>query len=471
MNRRTVIRFHRSLSPLARRALASLCLSIFFAPALCLAQTEKPAAPSAQPMPLTLSQAIDLALKQNRDLKLAQLAVKDTEAKKDVARSYYFPNIKNESTILHITELQGVAIPAGAFGHGPATGLIPPENLTIDQGSLTAYTSGTGLHQPITQMFKIRQMNRAADADLSSSKIKLDQAGNEVTLRVRQLYYALLVAQLKQQAAEADVAAGELKLKETQDAVTGGKSLEIAALESRASLLEARQQVLTYRLQSHNLTLSLNDLLGLPLQTQLLLDAESSSSTLSIPSRAEAVRLAQEQSPEIREARQKLLKAGAGLSAAKDEYIPDVTGVARYSYQSGVPFLVHNFGTFGLVFTYTLFDGGRRRAEVESARTVRSEAEVHLAKIEEEVAVQVESAYDKVEQLESLVRVAEEALNVRIEAARIADRQFEQDAALASARSAARARAAAARASFVEANLGLTLAQADLKRLIGEMPR
>ena len=111
-------------------------------------------AENSSPMQLTLSQAIDLALKQNRDLKLAQLAVIDKEHKKEIARSDYFPHIKNESSVLHVTELAGVEIPAGTFGVTPAIGPIPGHTLLIDQGALTGYTSGTGLAQPLTQMFK-----------------------------------------------------------------------------------------------------------------------------------------------------------------------------------------------------------------------------------------------------------------------------------------------------------------------------
>ncbi len=93
---------------------------------------------------LTLSQAIDLALRQNRDVKLAQLAVVDSQHKKEIAHSDYFPHISNESAVLHITELAGVDIPAGAFGNHPSTGAIPGTNLFLDQGALTSYTSGTG---------------------------------------------------------------------------------------------------------------------------------------------------------------------------------------------------------------------------------------------------------------------------------------------------------------------------------------
>jgi outer membrane protein TolC len=423
------------------------------------------------PLRLTLPQAIDLALKQNRSLKLAQLAVVDSGHKKEIARSAYFPHIKNESAVLHVTELEGVKFPTGAFGDPAATGPIPGHNVIVDQGSLTTYTSGTGLEQPITQMFKIHASNLAATADINTARIQLDQAQDEVALKTRQLYYGLLIAQLKQEAASEELSASRVKAQESSDSVERGQALEVVSLESNAAVLEARQTVLAQKLQTHDLMLTLNDLLGLPLSTQLQLDEDVSAAAITLPSRAECIQIAQKESPDIRAAQQAVVKARAGLAAAKDAYIPDITGLARYSYQSGIPFLVHNFGTFGASLTYDLFDGGRRNAEINDSRTLLAEAELNLTKVEDEVTVQVESAYDKVEQLQDLVGVAEETLKVRTEAARLEDRQFEQNAALASARAEAHAKSISARASSLEANLGLSLAQGELKRTLGQLPR
>jgi outer membrane protein TolC len=420
-------------------------------------------------MPLTLPQAIDLALKQNRELKLALLAVVDSEHKKEIARSAYYPHISNESKFTHITELAGVEIPAGAFGNHPDTGPIPGQTLFLDQGLTTNYTSGTGLQQPVTQMFRIRESNRAAAADIKSARAQANQTQNQIALKVRQLYYGILIAQLKQQAAQEEIAAGQVKLQESLDAVEKGQALEEVALESRASALDARQAGLVQRLQIHDLTISLDDLLGLPLNTNLVLEADSSA-PVPVPSREECIRIAQDRSPEIQAAKQSVEKAKAGLAAAKDEYIPDVTALARYSYQSGIPFLVHTFGTFGVSFSYDLFDGGKRVAEIKDSRTLLSEAELNLARIEDEVTVQVETAYDKVEQMQDLVGVADQVVKTRAEASRVTERRFEQTAALASARSEAHAKEISSQASYLEATLGLALAQGDLRRTMGELP-
>ena len=391
--------------------------------------------------------------------------------RKTIAHADYLPNIKNESTAFHVTEIQQLVIPGASLGTFPATGPIPPQTTVIGQGTFTAYTSGTGLRQPLTQMFKIRENNRAATADINSAKIQVGQTENDVALKVRELYYGILIAQLRAEAATEQADAAQVKLQESTSSVQQGSELEVVALDSRAALLDAKQIVLTQNYQIRDLTVALNDLLGLPLNTKLKLSEDLSAIPVSVAPREECLRIAHEQSPQIRIAQQAVEKAKAELGASKDAFIPDLSGFARYSYQSGIPFLVHNFGTFGVLFEYELFDGGRRKAQIGEAHTMLSKAELNLAQAQNAVAVQVEIAYDKVEQMRSLVTLAEEVLKARTEGARVAERQFEQNETLASARTEAAAKVTSAKASLLEASLGLSLAQGELRRAMGEIPR
>src|SRR6201993_2636415 len=63
---------------------------------------------------LTITEAVHLALQQNRTLKIARFKVQENDYRKEAARSDYLPAITNQSNILHITELQNVFVPAGA---------------------------------------------------------------------------------------------------------------------------------------------------------------------------------------------------------------------------------------------------------------------------------------------------------------------------------------------------------------------
>jgi outer membrane protein TolC len=426
--------------------------------------------PTPTPMRLTLDQAIDLALKQNHSVRLRSLSVEQMQSKKDEARSDYLPQIKASGSTLHLTELAGIEIPAGAFGNYSSTGSVPSKSLFIDQGSATGYTAGVGLEQPLTQLFRIHQANLAAKQDVLIAKTQFDQTKDAIALQVRELYYDILINQQKANASQDQLAASQLKDEESHSDVERGNALEISALQSKASILQAQQESLTLRLQGNDLRRQFADTLGLPVNTAIDLDPGAAAAQLDIPSRADAVRIALDQNQDLKVARQTLAKAHAGLAAAKDAYIPDVTALSRYSYQSGVPLLVHNFGTFGFSLNYELFDGGRREAKIREARSEVRSAEVAVDKLQSEIEVQIQGVYDKIDELRQMVVVARQVVKVRTEAARLADRQFEQNAALSSARSQTHAELASATASLLEANCGLSLAEADLKRAIGQMP-
>jgi outer membrane protein TolC len=440
-----------------------------------LAAQEVPGTPVAEVRPdpaavhLTLPTAVQMALAHNRHLTLAHLAVTDSEAQKRLAQSHYFPVLKNQSAVLHITELEGVKIPAGAIGQ-TTTGLLPANTLTIDQGAATSYTSGTELAQPLTQMFKIRAGVKAADADLTSARIQSDDAENGIALLVHKLYYGMLIEQTRSLAAQDAVNAATVVEEETKRGVEEGKFLTDAELLSRTDLLDKQQAALVSRLNLDDLTLQLDDALGLQLGTHLVLDPDSLGAPLELPTRSEAIALLLAKSPTILSARQTVEKAKAGVAAAQDEYIPDITGIARYSYQSGLPFLAHNFGTFGAAVTYDLFDGGGREAKLKDARIKLTLAQTELQQAENDVRIELSAAYDKAEQLEQLVSVTTQAMEAHEESFRIQSERAKVNAQLASAVAAARAALASARMNVLNSRLNLYLVKNDIQRRLGERP-
>ena|SRR5580658_796530 len=423
------------------------------------------------PVHLSLNQAIDLAIKQNRSVHLRSLAVEDMHSKKDEARSNYMLQLKTSGGIHHVTELAGVEIPASAFGNFPSTGSVPAKSLFIDQGSDTAYTGGVELDQPLTQLLRIHQANVAAEQDVLVAQTQLSQAQADVALNVRKLYYDILINQQELQASQEQLEAMKLKDSEAHEDVAHGNALEIATFQTKASILEAQQKALTLKLQGEDFKRELADLLGLPVGKQIDLDPDIPAQSIDLPSCSEATRIALEQNQDIRAARHLLEKAKAELAAAKDAYIPDITASSRYSYQSGVPLLEHNFGTFGFNLSFDLFDGGRREAQVRDARTAVTSAQVTIDRLESEISVEIQTEYDRVEELKEMVGVVQQALEVRKEAARLADQQFEQNALLAAARSQGHADLSNATALLLEANLNLSLAEVEVEKTIGQIPR
>src|SRR5579862_324868 len=203
---------------------------------------------------LTLTEAVQLALSQNRDLKISRLKVVETEQKKAGAKAGYFPEIKNESNFLHVTALENIDIPRGAFGPVPNGGVVPNHDILLGQGSQTFVTSGTGLAQPLTQLIRIRQANRIAASQVATSRDEVKKAENEVAVKVHELYYGILVTRLQKRAADQETAYAETHLRESEEDIRNGNALKISALDGRAGLLQSQQTSLTAELQLSDLT-------------------------------------------------------------------------------------------------------------------------------------------------------------------------------------------------------------------------
>ena len=157
----------------------------------------------------------------------------------------------------------------------------------------------------------------------------------------------------------------------------------------------------------------------------------------------------------------------AGVRAAKREYIPDVEAFARYSYQNNVPFLVHNFGTFGVHFSYDIFDSGKKRAMLHERDAQLDQAKENLARISDEVEVKVQTAYNKIERTKQMVSVSEELLAARKEARHVSAQGLEQGTYLRSQAEAAFAQESEAQTLLLQSQLEYAQAQDELNEAIG----
>jgi len=186
--------------------------------------------------------------------------------------------------------------------------------------------------------------------------------------------------------------------------------------------------------------------------------------------REEYVQAAWSEKPEILAAEEAVRKAQAGVAAAKSAYIPDITAFARQSYQNGVPFLVHNFGTFGVNLSYDLFDFGKRRAAVREREAQLAQAKESLNRLKDQAAVAIEKSYNKLARTKNLVQVADQVVKLRQESERLAQNQVVQGVLLVSDRRQNTAATYKAQADYLQASLGYLLVWAELEQAAGRTP-
>jgi len=426
-------------------------------------------AAAQSPRLITLREAVDLALQKNHVVRLAGLEVEEQGHVKEVARSAYFPSVRNDTAVTHVSDTQLIEIPAGGLGAAGGS-LIPPQSLILNQGGKSFAVTGFGIVQPLTQLLKINAANDVARAGVAASRGKARSTENDVALQVHRLYYRILIAEAQHSAILAKIDASDTLQTERVQLVKFGSALDTDLIESRAQSLQAKQELLSNELQLSDLHMQFNDAIGLPLGTAVALDPSVSNAPDSCEREA-CITAALESHPEIAEARATVEKAAAAVRLAQYDFVPDVEAFARYSFQDNVSFLASNFATVGIHLTYELFDGGRRRANVAARRAQLAQAKENLARLKDEVELRVSTAYNKLERTRQMVAVSQELVTLRVESRRVAAEQLTRGATLHSQASASLAQELEAKALLLQSRLDYVQAAAELDQATGRTPR
>jgi multidrug efflux pump subunit AcrB/outer membrane protein TolC len=415
---------------------------------------------------LTLPEAVELALKGNSAVKIARFKVDEKAKKVDSTSADYYPHLSNDSRYLGISDQQLVSIPTGSLGTVPGLGPFPAKETTIDQGSSTLFVSAITLSQPLTQLIKIHDATKIAQSDQKVAKAEARQMENDVILAVHKLYYGLLVAGKQKEAAEAGLSAALESQREAENAVRSKTLLEVSLNEARTAVLQNRQSLISADIQIADYNSELNNTLGLPLDTVLEL-SDPGSPDGAVETRGYYLQAALSANPELEAAKATVEKARSGVKAAYDEYIPDVSLFASHAYQDGAPFLTNNVDTFGIMMKWNIWDSGKRRAVVGERKAQLSETEENLHRISDQVTVEVEKAYRKLERTKSMMEVAREALALQQERLRLVSDQLKARTISNAKYSEAVATAKKAESDELQARLDYEIAIAELNRISG----
>lgn len=422
---------------------------------------------SAEPVKqsLTLSQAVEMALKQNSVLKIAREKVTETNEKIVSTRAQYFPLLSNNTKYMALSDKQLVTIPAGSLGN-LGGGPFPNSDMKINQSRSTMLYSETTLGQPTTQLFKIYEANQIARADRGIANAELTRSENETVLAVHQLYYALLVAFKERDAAQASLTAAQENLSESEEAVKAGNRLDVAVISAKANLLQSKQALIVAKTRISDLTADLDDVLGLPSDT-LLEVTDAGLPALTEPSKDQAYEEARAGNGELIAARETVEKSRHAVRAAKYEYIPDVTIFAKHGYQDGAPFVEKNIGIFGAELTWNIFDWGKRKGGIGQRVAQRAQAEENLARLDKRVRIEIDKAYRNLGRSKQMVEVANEALSLSRENARLSDNGLKAGTVTAAKRAEAVAELKKSEMWELRASLEYRLARAELDRVRG----
>ena len=285
---------------------------------------------------LTLQQAIDLALRQNRGVRLEKLEIEKAAERRSVTATRKLPGFD-----VSVMELQWINPPEfrfdkGVFGVFPGLGPVPPTNTTVTSSYGPSAFILARATQPLTQLHRIGlglRMNEL-QRDVAESRLSLKE--REVVHQVKRGYYAILQLQSALAGIE-----DSLKLYRELDRVVGDYvtqqvSLAADSLDIKTQLAKQEYEELRLRDNLAAAREQLNHLLGRDIRTEFAVSEVSTVSAYEVELSAAQSRALAER-PELREARLKVQLAEYDHKLKRAERIPVVVGIRAHRDREAQP--------------------------------------------------------------------------------------------------------------------------------------
>ncbi len=438
-----------------------VALVALFSPQLWLA-----AETADSPPLLTLDQAIQIAIANNRSLQIASLDVDKSKWQVAAAKTKRLPAVNGYLLGVGTLNSPTFNFKEGQFGtvdNNP----VPSKDtkIPLSQGP-TGYAVAE-VAQPLSQLYKINLAIR--EKQLSSDLVKQEYRAQRqsVVSDVKEAYYAVLQSESALDAAQMTVRQYQETDRVVLQYISQEAVLKSESLEVKAKLAQAQHEVAVLQDTLWTQKEQLNDLLGRDLETDFRTEQVPAISFEETDLRM-AHQTALAQRPEIREAEINVQKASTDRKLAKAEYIPDVSATFHYLNPINTRVLPQNIAAAGIELKWEPFEWGRRKDEVNEKKDALDQSRYQLMEAKSKVVLDVNNRFRKLEESRSQLTVAQAGRDAANEKLHEVNDKFKRQAVLL--RDVLQQQSAVANADhdYEQALLSFWSAKAEFEKSLGE---
>ena len=451
----------------ASKAAAKSCLITVVVAILIVLAAHEPTraqSPTASTESLTLDQAIELALRNNHSIKIAEFGVSRAEEDISVAKTSRLPSLHMYTLVSGNLAKNDIKIPNPAANQFPGLG---PFFLLTQERKPAAVFAVTAA-QPLTQQYRIGLHIKLERVSRDMAEAKLRQERNETIDQVKKTYYAILQTKSALSSVEQAVKSYQELNKVTGDYVVQQIALKADYLVVQTRLAQAQYEQLDLSSRLATQKEQLNSLLGREVGSEFeVIDA---SPFMSIDADLSAARkVALERRPELQRARLTVEQANLARRIKKSEYIPDVSAGFTYLTPRNFPSVVpREFANVGVIVSWEFFDWGRKKHELAGIDNTIEQAKNGLKETEDQVLIEVGDKLRKLQLTSQALRVAKLAEDAAKENLRVSTGQYRFQAVMLSDVLKSQASLAETTNGYQRALLTFWTAKAEFEKALGE---
>jgi outer membrane protein len=325
---------------------------------------------------LTLNRAVDLALKQNLEIQIANIETAMRQQERLIARSQLLPQAGFDAdgavTRYNLKAFIGIQFPDFPQSIGPY------QSIRV----------GPAFSTPIFDLTLIRQY-QASGHRLLAGRADEQIVREETVLLTVSEYMAHLRALASIKAAESRVELATRLALQADDLKTEGVATKVDVSRAQVRLREEQQSLIDAQREAETSIYALKRILNLPDNQQIeFIDQQDFFSTPSLDI-SDPLAMALKQRPELHSQSETIKVAELAHKAAVAESLPKLTFDGSWNEQGPTFNTITPGYEYHVGVTIPIFTGGRLKAERKSTELAQIQAEKQLAQERNRVTEQV----------------------------------------------------------------------------------
>ncbi len=354
--------------------------------------------------PLTLQDAVDLALERNPEMLIAHEEMNELKGRITEVRSGAYPQISLKGYGLRLRDPS--ILNSSSFDDVPEEfkdALVPRANNMFD--------FGLSVKQPIYNAGKVSTALELAKESLEEREAASEAVRQQLIFKVFQAFKDLLLAQANRELVEETHQQRAKHLEQARNRFANGVATEVDVLRSEVNVANVEPELIRAENRIRLARAAINSLimeeLDAPTKTIGKLEYRPwvTGGLEDIQQRTLELR------PELMAARRRLEQAKLAVSLANAENKPtvDMEGNLGYTVRQPQKFFNNDFSRWNISvnFNLPLFDSGRKAGLVAQASARVRAAEQALAQLENNVRLEVKQAYDDMQSSEKAIAAAQ----------------------------------------------------------------
>ncbi len=377
-------------------------LAILFLFAACCSQIY--AQESAAAVPLSLEDAVRLALERNFEILISQNELDELKGKITEVRSGAFPQVSLQGYGLRMRDPS--ILNSSSFDEAPKEFrdvLIPRPNNMFD--------FGLNVKQPIFNAGKVRTALNLAKESLGEKEALSEAVRQQITFKVLQAFNDLLLAQANLEVFRETQQQRMKHLEMARSRFSHGVATQIDVLRSEVNVANLEPELIRAENRIRFARAAFNNLIVADLNAPTRIHGSLQFHPWSAGNLDELQKRTMDLRPELQAYRKQVQQARLAQSLAKAENKLSVDMEGQWGYSAREPknFFKSDFSRWNLTlnFKLPLYDSGRKAGLLVQAAARLHAFEQRLAQMENNVRLEVKQAFDDMQSSAKAIAAAQ----------------------------------------------------------------